>query len=167
MPHIHHELFISSSAEKIYSALTSQSGLSAWWTPKTSASAEKHSVSRFSFGAEYFKEMKIIDLKPLEYVEWTCIRGAEEWIGTSISFKIESGSKDSILIAHPEIKDQLQQSNIENEGTILTLHHNNWKDYTPMFAECNYTWGQFLNSLKLFCESGQGKPWPTQHRNKP
>jgi uncharacterized protein YndB with AHSA1/START domain len=166
MPNIHHELFIAATAEKVYAALTSQAGLSAWWTPDTKANAKTHSVSRFSFGADYFKEMEITALKPLQYVEWLCVAGAAEWIGTSISFTIEPGTKDSILMAHPEIKDQLQQSNMQNNGTVLTLRHNNWRNDTPMLAECNYTWGQFLGSLKLFCESDRGKPWPTQHQDQ-
>ena len=39
---------------------------------------------------------------------------------------------------------------MQNDGTILTLHHDNRKDYAPMFAECNYTRGQFLRSLNEF-----------------
>lgn len=42
--------------------------------------------------------------------------------------------------------------------TWLVFHHDDWKDYTPMFAECSYTWGQFLRSLNLFCETGKGRP---------
>jgi hypothetical protein len=26
--------------------------------------------------------------------------------------------------------------------------------------QCSYTWGQFLRSLKLFCETGVGRPGP-------
>ena len=38
------------------------------------------------------------------------------------------------------------------------------QEYTNMYAECNYTWGQFLRSLKLLCETGKGRPYPYQHR---
>jgi uncharacterized protein YndB with AHSA1/START domain len=35
MPNIRHNLIIGASSEKVYKAITSEEGLSAWWTPKT------------------------------------------------------------------------------------------------------------------------------------
>lgn len=163
MPDIRHELLIGAPAEKIYDALTRQEDLSAWWTPHTEATSELNSVARFAFGQEYFKEMKIVELKPFSSVKWICITGAGEWVGTNISFELRPGHKERLLISHPELKDQGQQQQSE-KGTLLIFHHDNWREYTAMFAECNYTWGQFLRSLKLFCETGRGTPWPDQHR---
>jgi uncharacterized protein YndB with AHSA1/START domain len=105
MPNIHHELLIGASAEKIYSAITSQEGLSAWWTPGTNAKPDLDSVARFPFGPEYFKEMKIVELKPSEQVKWNCITGADEWIGTTISFKLQPGDKGTLLNSHYEVKE--------------------------------------------------------------
>jgi uncharacterized protein YndB with AHSA1/START domain len=145
MPNIRHELLIGAPAEKIYNAITNQEGLSAWWTPDTKAKSECNSVARFAFGPEYFKEMKIAELQPSGLVKWICITGDDEWLGTTISFELQTGDKETLLI----------------------FHHDDWKEYTPMFAECNYTWGQFLRSLKLLCETGKGRPWPNQHRTEP
>jgi uncharacterized protein YndB with AHSA1/START domain len=167
MPNIRHEVLIGAPVEKIYSAITSQEGLSAWWTPETKAKSERNSVARFAFGPEYFKEMKIAELKPFAQVKWICTTGADEWIGTTISFELQPGDKETLLNSHPEAKDQIQQQRKDNKGTLLIFHHDDWKEYTPMFAECNYTWGQFLRSLKLLCETGKGRPWPNQHRTEP
>jgi len=164
MPNIHHELLIGVPAEKIYRAITSQEGLSGWWTPGTSAKPELDSVAHFPFGPEYFKEMKIKELKPSTRVKWICTTGADEWIGTTLSFELQFGDKEHLLNFHPEIEGQIQQQNKGDKGTLLIFHHDGWKEYTPMFAECNYTWGQFLRSLKLLCETGKGRPWPDQHR---
>ncbi|WP_368563245.1 SRPBCC domain-containing protein [Pseudoxanthomonas sp. UTMC 1351] len=163
MPNIHHELLIGATAEKVYAAITSQEGLSAWWTPDTKAKPERGSFSRFAFGPVYFKEMKVTELKPSEQVKWTCMTGADEWIGTTISFELHASDKESLLISNPEAIDQIQQTRNGDTATLLTLHHDDWKEYTSMFAECNYTWGQFLRSLKLLCETGKGRPWPHQH----
>ncbi len=163
MPVIYHELIIGVPAEDVYRAITTQEGLSAWWTPGAIAKPEIRSTARFPFGPEYFKEMEILQLKPCTYVQWSCIAGAVEWIDTTISFTLQSENRRTLLSAHPEIQGQLeQQHNFEN-GTLLIFHHDNWETLSPMFAECNYTWGQFLRSLKLFCETGKGRPWPHQH----
>ena len=163
MPSIHHELVIGATAGEVYAALTSQEGLSAWWTPDTLAKPQVNSLARFAFGPTYFKEMRITELKPLELVKWSCISGADEWVGTSLLFAIEAGEKSTLLRLHPEAGDQMQQSK-NNSVTVLRLQHDGWRAYTPMYAECNYTWGQFMRSLKLYCETGKGTPWPTQHR---
>ncbi len=162
MPHIRHNLFIGASAEKIYRAITSQEGLSAWWTPNTIAEEEVNSIARFPFGNDYYKEMKIMALHSFELVKWNCIKADAEWVGTNISFTLISNNKKNILDTNPEILGQVEQQKNE-EGTMLIFEHDDWKDYTAMFAECNYTWGQFLRSLKLFCETGKGRPWPDQH----
>ena len=163
MPNIHHELLIGASAEKIYNAITNQEDLSAWWTPNTKATPVCDSIARFPFGVEYFKEMKITELKPFREVRWVCITGANEWVGTSISFELRFADKENMLNLHPELEDQIRQQTID-KGTLLVFHHDNWKEYTPMFAECNYSWACFLTSLKLFCETGKGRPWPHQHQ---
>lgn len=163
MPNIHHSVLIASSVEKVYTAITNEDGLSAWWTPGTKATAKLNSVAHFPFGDRYFKEMKITKLKSSELIQWNCIAGAGEWIGTNISFKLLEGDKNSILNSHPEMQGQMEQQT-SDKNVLLLFHHDDWKDYTPMFAECSYTWGQFLRSLKLFCETGKGKPWPTQHK---
>jgi len=167
MPNVLHELLIGAPAEKIYSVITTEEGLSAWWTPGSTAKTEVGSVAHIPFGTEYFKEMKIIELKPSELVKWNCIAGVDEWIGTSLSFKLESVDNRTLLNSHPEIGGQLQQQRDFDKGTVLIFHHDDWKAYTPMFAECSYTWGQFLRSLKLLCETGKGRPWPNQHYIEP
>jgi uncharacterized protein YndB with AHSA1/START domain len=133
-----HRLLIEAPVEKVYGALTTQEGLAGWWTPETVAIAEVGSVSRFAFGPDYFKEMKVTGLKPYSWVKWHCIKGHEEWIDTTISFELEPHQK----------------------GSVLHFYHDNWKEYSQEFAGCNYDWALFLRSLKLLCETGTGLPYP-------
>jgi uncharacterized protein YndB with AHSA1/START domain len=163
MPNIHQELLIGAPVEKVYHAITSEEGLSGWWTPAVTAKPELDTVARFQFGPDYFKEMKITELKHSKLVKWTCIKGAGEWVGTNISFELLEGNKQSLTKSRSELLDQIKQQKHFDKGTLLIFHHNDWKEYTSMFAECSYTWGQFLKSIKLLCETGEGRPWPTQH----
>ena len=163
MPNIHHAVLIGAPADKVFSALTTREGLAAWWTPEGKAEAKLDSVAGFSFGPSYTKEMKITELTPPKFVKWHCLGGAGEWIGTDISFRLHGGDRDSLLRAYPEITDQIEQGRGE-QRTLLVMHHDGWRDHTLMFAECSYTWGQFLRGLRSLCESGKGRPWPTQHR---
>jgi uncharacterized protein YndB with AHSA1/START domain len=163
MPHIRHSLIISAPIEKVYEAITTSEGLSRWWTPDTDALPQVGSHARFHFSTEYYKEMLITELIPLEWVAWRCTKGATEWIDTSITFRLEHGDRQAFLQLHPEISGQIQQQGNGENLTLLSFAHDNWQEYTPMFAECSYTWGRFLQSLKLLCETGNGLPWPKQH----
>jgi uncharacterized protein YndB with AHSA1/START domain len=133
-----HRLLIKIPVEKVYEALTAQEGLAGWWTPDTKAKPETGSVSRFAFGPDYFKEMKVEELKPYSRVKWLCIKGYEEWIGTTITFELEPHQK----------------------GATLFFHHDGWKEYSEGFASCSYDWALFLRSLKVLCETGKGFPYP-------
>jgi uncharacterized protein YndB with AHSA1/START domain len=164
MPNIRHELLIEASIETVFNAITTEEGLSAWWTPETRAKPETNSISRFAFGPDYFKEMAIKRLDAPKEVVWECIRGTQEWVGTTLRFSLDEGSKDELSQSHPELGDQLQQQGSFRRATVLAFSQDGWRDYTPMFGECNYTWGQFLRGLKAFCEVGKGRPWPNQHQ---
>ena len=85
--------------------------------------------------------MKITELKPFELVKWNCIKGADEWIGTTISFELQPGDKGTLLNSHPEMQGSDTQQGNGDKGTLLIFHHDDWKEYTLMFAECSYTWG--------------------------
>lgn len=140
MESIRHQLLIKAPAEKVYSALTTQEGLSGWWTPDTKATPEAGSIARFAFGPDYFKEMEVSELKPAAFVKWTCKTAVDEWMGSTISFELQPSEK----------------------GTTLVFHHDGWKEYTPMLRICSYDWALFLRSLKLLCETGKGRPYPDQ-----
>ncbi|MFZ1805829.1 MAG: SRPBCC domain-containing protein [Cyclobacteriaceae bacterium] len=142
MVNIRHKLEVNASLATVFEKLTSQNGLAGWWTPDTNAKAEVNSILRFGFGSSYFKEMKVIALEPEKKVEWKCITGTEEWIGTTIAFRLQK----------------------EDNRTMIYFSHNNWESYTPMFSQCSYDWAMFLRSLKHLCEKGKGFPFPDQHQ---
>jgi len=142
MNSICHRLLIKAPIEKVYDALTTQQGLAGWWTPDTIASPQVDSIARFAFGPDYFKEMKIVNLQHPGLVQWQCIVGYPEWIGTTIKFTLTTSEK----------------------GTILLLHHDGWKAYTDEYAGCSYDWAIFLRSLKFLCETGKGFPYPNHYQ---
>jgi uncharacterized protein YndB with AHSA1/START domain len=142
MPNIHQELLIAASVEKVYEALTTQEGLSGWWAPGTTAKPEVGSVARFPFGPDYHKEMKIEVLERPSRVQWKCIEGDKEWIGTTLTFQLHGQDSATVQKSHPEASGQLRNPD-GTTGTLLHFAQDNWRAYTPTFAECSYTWDGF------------------------
>jgi uncharacterized protein YndB with AHSA1/START domain len=137
MSAIIHLLYIDSPPSNVYQAVTTQKGLSSWWTKKTKADAIVGSVAEFWFADKYHDKMYIVNLDKNKYVEWECIDGDKEWIGTRIHFNIKP----------------------YNNGTQLSFRHYEWKKESDFFASCNYHWGQYMKSLKDYCEKGKGNPF--------
>ena len=135
MADIKHKLAIKTKPEIVYNAITSQEGLSGWWSKQTTAKPEIGFINIFVFG-QFRNELKVTKLVPHKMVEWECIQSIEEWIGTYISFELEE----------------------KDEHTILRFSHGGWKAVTDTFAGSNFDWGRFMVSLKLFCETGTGTP---------
>ncbi|NBL65595.1 SRPBCC domain-containing protein [Flavobacterium sp. NST-5] len=163
MVDIRHTLVIEAAPHTIYNALTTAGGLSAWWTPNVQAISEVGSIAKFPFERDYVKHMEIVELLSDVFVKWRCVEGDKEWINTEINFKLVQKDLPSLQMEHPEVKGQLEQ-NKTTVKTVLIFEHRNWKAYSPSFAECSYTWAIFLRSLKLYCETGKGTPWPSQHQ---
>jgi len=137
MANIKHYLLIKASPEKVYKALTSTEGLKGWWTLEAKTDEQVGGVAEFIFGEYYYNKMKIVELVQNKKVEWECIKGDKEWIGTNFVFSLDEKDGD----------------------TILRFTHSNWKEETDFFASCNYNWGYYLRSLKLYCETGIGTPF--------
>ncbi|MGB5892554.1 MAG: SRPBCC domain-containing protein [Ignavibacteriaceae bacterium] len=137
MPSIKHYLLIKAQPEKVYTALSKTEGLCGWWTTSAKTDENIGGTAEFIFGERYYNRMKITNLQDSKSVEWECLKGDKEWIGTTYLFDLE-----------------------EKDGnTILRFSHNNWKEETDFFASCNYNWGYYLNSLKQYCETGTGTPF--------
>lgn len=137
MPEILHLFNIKTTdPSKVYDAITTQQGLASWWTTGVTAKPEVGSIASFRFIPEHLMEMKIIKLVKDKRIEWECVTGDKQWVGTKLIFSIEP-EKDSIN---------------------LRFSHIGWREATDFYAVCNYHWGLYMKSLKTFIETGKGNP---------
>ena len=137
MAEIRHYLIIDASPGKVYEAVTTRAGLAAWWTEQTVAEPAVDAIIEFRFGEQYHNKMRVMELQENRRVEWECLEGDAQWVGTTFAFELE-----------------------EREGKmVLRFLHGNWRETTDFYASCNYHWGYYLRSLKLFCETGAGHPF--------
>lgn len=121
---------------KVYEALTTQAGLAEVWTTDLEVKPETGFINQFRFGADV-DQMQIVALNAGQKIKWLCVASDPQWIGTTISFDLSE----------------------KNGVTTVVLKHEGWKDVTDFFRFCNYHWGWFLYSLKLYCEEGAGIPY--------
>jgi hypothetical protein len=93
------------------------------------------SISTFRFKSGAFNKMQIKRLEP-DYVEWECMDGHQEWVGTQICFELRR----------------------EEGRTKVCFSHSGWEELTEYVGECSFHWANYLWSLQKYCETGQGRP---------
>ena len=143
MADIIHRVGIRAGAEKVYRALSTIDGLAGWWTENTAGASELGKRIGFTFrnpqGALMGEiEMQVEKLEPGKRVQWRCVKGPAEWIGTQLTFDLKQ----------------------ENDFTIVLFGHRQWQEPVEFMAHCSLKWGVFMLSLKELVESGKGKPAP-------
>jgi uncharacterized protein YndB with AHSA1/START domain len=140
MPDIRHRVVISAPLEDIYGAIATTEGISEWWTRNgVRGESSKGSKIGFYFGSpEPAAVMEVTELNPYGKVMWRCIEGADEWVGTNLSFDLSH--KDG--------------------ETVVLFTHADWRDPSEFMAHCSARWAYFLLSLKSLVETGNGTPFP-------
>jgi uncharacterized protein YndB with AHSA1/START domain len=143
MPSIKHLFHINSPQEKVYKALSTIEGLSNWWTKQTNGDTRVGGIIQFRFG-EQGPDMKVKEMRPNESVSWECVAGAEDWIGTTFTFKLDT-----------------------NEGkTRVRFEQAGWKEADDFYASCSFSWGRYMESLRQFCQTGKGEAFGSEGYRK-
>jgi uncharacterized protein YndB with AHSA1/START domain len=130
--------------ERVYDAVATMEGISSWWT-RDGVKGESRQGSRlqFFFGQpEPSAVMEVTKLDPQGRVHWHCVEGADEWIGTKLSFELTR----------------------QDGATVVLFTHADWRDPSDFMAHCSARWAYFLFSLKHLVETGKGTPFPDDLR---
>lgn len=94
-------MHISADRERVYKAIATIDGVRKWWTEETHGNYEMGKVVNFDFTKAYQNAFEITDMKKDETVEWLCVGGSEEWVGTTVRFSLDDQEgKTRIRFAH-------------------------------------------------------------------
>ncbi|MDH2415229.1 SRPBCC domain-containing protein [Nocardioides sp. CER19] len=138
MVDILHRVAVEGTApEKVYDALTTIDGLAGWWTTDTTGDAAEGGVIAFRFPPGGF-DMKVLETTPGEHVRWEVVDGPEEWIGTTVDWRLRA----------------------DDDWTIVMFEHQGWAEPVEFMHHCSTKWATYLMSLKGLVETGTGAPAP-------
>ena len=139
MSDIKHQFHIAAPKEKVFEAITTIKGLSGWWTTQTTGECRPGGIIQFRFGT-LGNDMKVISMKKDEWVQWECMAGPEEWVGTRLTFQLTN-----------------------SEGkTRVRFEHAGWRNANDFFAGCTFTWGRYMESLRQLCQTGKGEAFGSE-----
>lgn len=138
MVDILHRVGVVSAPGDVYAALTTQRGLSGWWTDEVKGEGAVGDTVHFRFGEMGFVDMKVLEAEPGKRVLWQVVDGPQEWIGTQVSWDLRR----------------------EGDYTIVLFKQAGWKEPVEFMHHCSTKWAVFLLSLKALVETGKGTPFP-------
>ena len=135
MKEIIHSLEVEAPVASVEEALTTERGLSRWWTAGVAVVDDRIS---FTFEKGFNPVMRVDHHEAGKLVAWAPESGAEPWMGSTIRFELgERDGRTGILFRHRYGQDLPDE----------------------MFGVFNFNWAYYLESLRQLCEEGTGKPF--------
>jgi uncharacterized protein YndB with AHSA1/START domain len=123
----------------VYDALATSAGVNAWWSNHTEGPDGVGSTMRVSFpDAPMTFDFEVAEEVQGAKVAWSCLADPPEWIGTHISFDVQTGEAGDVSV-------------------LFT--HDGWKTTEESFPFIAYSWAQILPRLKKLAESGERDPY--------
>jgi uncharacterized protein YndB with AHSA1/START domain len=131
-----HQLTIASPPDRVFEAVTTVPGLSAWWSTDVEfGPAEGELQVGFEAGTVRMR-FQTDAFDPPELAHLTCIDGPAEWPGTQLAFRIEAGEG----------------------GSVVRFWHGGWEYEDGDLPRCSFQWAMYLDSLRRYLETGTGSP---------
>ena len=131
---IKHLFHINKAQEEVFEALTETTKLSSWYTSKVEGGNKKGEQINF-----YFGEMKFV-------------AEIEELIqGEKLVWK---GLEADIPVAGHRFIFELDKN---GDKTRVRFTHTGYIEQDDAYANMNYSWGKYLESLRQFCQKGKGE----------
>jgi uncharacterized protein YndB with AHSA1/START domain len=141
---IHHVVDIDASVTTVWHALTDEQQLAGWWSSRVDAPSARVGAM-VQFAGDFNPSMEITVLSPERELTWRCQSGHDPWRDNTFRFEIADA-----------------------DGAPTRLRF--WQDYAVELADdaygvYNFNWGYYLESLRLLCTTGRGRPFPVSGRS--
>ena len=130
---------VDAEAKVIYDALATTDGVNGWWSNHTEGPGGVGSTMKVAFpDAPITFDFEVVEETPGKDVAWRCLAGPPEWVGTTISFDVQTDA---------------------DGNTSVLFGQDGWATTNESFPFIAYSWAQILPRLKELSESGKPNPF--------
>jgi uncharacterized protein YndB with AHSA1/START domain len=138
MHDIRHRVGIAAPQDRVYEMLSTKDGLAEFWT-QVEGDSEVGGKLGFFFGTpEPVVVFEVVELVPNGRVQWRCIDGPQDWLGTTVAFDLK-----------------------ESDGeTVLLFTHADWQEASELMHHSSTKWATFLIGLRSGLEGGAFTAFP-------
>lgn len=137
---ITHLFHIAVPRPEVFARLQTAAAIANWWTEDTVGEGQVGGQLEFRFNGHLLCRVEVLEALTDTCISWKVLEGHPDWVGTEIKFELS-----------------------DNEGkTRIRFSHRGFGQQDDHFAQCNFSWGRYMLSLRALCEEGKGDPWPMQ-----
>ena len=130
---------VDAEPKAVYENLATSEGVKGWWSNQTEGPDGVGSTMKVSFpDAPMTFDFEVTEETPGERVAWRCLAGPPEWIGTNVTFDIQTGTEGN---------------------TSVLFGQDGWATTEESFPFIAYSWAQILPRLKKLSESNERDPF--------
>jgi len=133
---IHHVVDVDSPTRVVWAALTDPEHLARWWSTKLRVDGDR---VYWTFAGDFNPVMQIDRSDPERELVWRCVDGHTPWQDNTFRFSLAARGDDRCRLRF-------------------------WQEYATeldddAYGNDNFSWGYYLESLRLTCTTGTGKPF--------
>jgi uncharacterized protein YndB with AHSA1/START domain len=131
---------IKASPTQVYRAVTTPTGLDAWWTKRSSGEPREGAEYELWFGPEYDWRARVTRAVTDSEFELEMTRADDDWRGTRVGFHLTP----------------------REDGTWVRFHHTAWSGANEHYRISSHCWAMYLRLMRRFLEHGESVPY--EHR---
>lgn len=133
METVFHNFVISAPVKEVFDAVSTPSGLTAWWSKTCSGERAEGEIYHLGFGPGFEWQAVVSIFEPNTKFELRFTDAMEDWIGTRVGFVL---------------KEQEGATNVE-------FYHAGWSAQTEHFKISSFCWATYLRLMRRFVEFGE------------
>ncbi len=128
---------IAAAPDRVFQAVSSPTGLDAWWTARSAGTPRAGEVYALWFPEDYDWRARVLRAEPERAFELQLTEALPEWVGTRVGFELEAAEG----------------------GTHLRFHHAGWAGATDHYRTSAYCWALYLRLLARYVTKGEVSPY--------
>ena len=129
-----HLFHINAPVDRVFKAITVIDEMKSWYTTEISGKSEINQLINFKFGTIDFI-VKVTELEVNKKIGWECVETTLPFVGHIYTFELD-----------------------ENDGkTRIRLTEDGFEEQDDMYANMNFRWGKYLESLRQYCQIGSSE----------
>ena len=137
MSDIFHDFPIRAPQKDVFEAVSTATGLDAWWSNQSTGNASIGSEFQLQFGPEYEWRAVVTKYVPNSEFEIEMTVSDDDWNGTRIGFHLTE----------------------TNDVTLVRFHHMNWPEANEHYRRSSFCWAMYLVRLKRYVENSDVVPY--------
>lgn len=137
MADIFHDFPIKASSDRVFRAVSTPTGLAAWWTNRSSGDPALGAEYHLWFSPEYDWRALVSKYVPDTEFELEVTKSDKDWQGTRVAFVLDE--KDGV--------------------TQVRFSHTGWPEANDHYRGSSFCWALCLRLLKRYVENGEVVPY--------